>query len=75
MFKSTLLTAMVTLPLMLLAIAIFGSVGNSDEMEQRRLAQHYCDMVRSKAWPDYNHSYHIGCAEKVGQTKSGRKAR
>lgn len=37
-------------------IAAVGLVGSMDYADELRAAVHYCDMVKSGAWPDYENT-------------------
>lgn len=46
-----------------LALAAIGMLGTSDYNDALIAQAHYCSMVESGMWPDYNETYGEECAE------------
>lgn len=43
---------------------IIGSIQTSDYQADLVMREHYCEMVKSKLWPDYKHIYKTECLKK-----------
>lgn len=48
----------------LILLAAYGLMGSFNQQDLLREQQHYCDMVRSGAWPDFHHSSVSECPPK-----------
>lgn len=51
----------IILTAVVLVIAALGYAGNSDYEAAKAEQDIYCEMVASKAWPDYNNNYKEIC--------------
>ncbi len=47
---------------LLAAVIVLMAIGSNTAYEdEQKEAEHYCDMVRDGAWPDYNNNYASIC--------------
>lgn len=57
--ETSLMTS--TLVKTILILAIFGFVGYMDYEDEVATKNHYCDMVKTGYWPDYQGTYRREC--------------
>ena len=51
-------TRLVTILCVLAALVALGVMNRTDALREQ---SHYCEMVKSGAWPDFHHSYKQEC--------------
>lgn len=59
---------------LVLILLAMGLVGNMDFKDAEDRQHHYCEMVESGAWPDYEESYDQVCRP-LGYGNPGRRVR